>query len=464
MKKLLYILLFTFISYNSIIAQCFSHISTSYNHNVAQKTDGSIWTWGWDGWLQMPNTSGWDEQEPIPLSTLNNWLIIKAGQHNTFAINSNGSLWGIGGNNHGELGVGNTISDSDFKQIGTANNWKFVAPGGEQTVGIKTDNTLWAWGANYAYQVGDGSTTQRNAPIQISTTSDWKTAASCSLGVSFAIKNNGTLWGWGLNVAGLCGYSSAWIVPTQHNVDTDWDKMSMGAAHILALKTNGTLWAWGNAGNGETGQVLVSGGGVDLAAPFQIAGNWKAVAAGEGFSMGIKTNGTLWAWGKNDVGQLGDGTTTNRYIPIQLGTATNWDSVSCGFQHTVALRTDGSLWSWGTNDYGQLGNGTTTAVSIPTLVPVAGCTLANEAFVVADNVLLVIPNPAKSKVAITYKGLNANATIELYDITGRNITNYTTTANEGSWILQTNTYPAGIYIVVVRSNNIIVTQRKLIIQ
>jgi PKD domain/Secretion system C-terminal sorting domain len=83
---------------------------------------------------------------------------------------------------------------------------------------------------------------------------------------------------------------------------------------------------------------------------------------------------------------------------------------------------------------------------------------------IAGMSVTILPNPAKEQTVIDYKGLNANATIELYDITGRNITNYTTTANEGSWILQTNTYPAGIYIVVVRSNNIIVTQRKLIIQ
>ena len=74
----------------------------------------------------------------------------------------------------------------------------------------------------------------------------------------------------------------------------------------------------------------------------------------------MRTDGTLWAWGRNDYGQLGDGTTTHRLTPMQIGTATNWASVSAGLYHTVAVRTNGTLWAWGYNAYGQLGDGTTT--------------------------------------------------------------------------------------------------------
>ena len=250
-------------------------------------------------------------------------------------------------------------------------------------------------------------------------------------------------------------------VPTQLNPATDWDKMSVGAAHVLVLKTNTTLWAWGNIGFGETGQE--PGPTVDGSVPFQIAGTWRSVAAGFNFSMGIKTDGTLWAWGRNNVGQLGNGAVSDiNYIPIQIGTATNWETVSCGWQHTVALRTDGSLWSWGANDYGQLGNGSNTAVATPTNVPIAGCTLGVEEFT-AQNTMKISPNPVSSEVTITYKGIENVDTIVLYDIMGRVV--YTLEAlgnNAFSSSFSIASLQSGTYVVVLKNKGKSVVSGKVV--
>ncbi len=95
------------------------------------------------------------------------------------------------------------------------------------------------------------------------------------------------------------------------------------------------------------------------------ATNWQTVAAGYYHTVALKRDGTLWAWGDNYYGQLGDGTTANQSSPVQVGVATNWQAVAAGSYHTVALKRDGTLWAWGNNSYGQLGDGTTVGKSSP---------------------------------------------------------------------------------------------------
>jgi YD repeat-containing protein len=130
----------------------------------------------------------------------------------------------------------------------------------------------------------------------------------------------------------------------------------------VAVKTDGTLWAWGYNGFGELGDGTTT----QRVTPVQVGTDtrWASVAAGQWHTVAVKTDGTLWAWGNNSYGQLGDGTTTQRHAPVQVGIDTNWasvaGSVAAGYGHTVATKTDGTLWAWGYNASGQLGNGTTT--------------------------------------------------------------------------------------------------------
>ena len=182
------------------------------------------------------------------------------------------------------------------------------------TSGLKTDGTLWMWGNNGYGQLGNGITVSNSSPVQIAGTT-WKQAAS------------------------------------------------LGTVHSASIKTDGTLWTWGNNDEGQLGSGAVS----NRSSPVQtIAGgtNWKMVTCGFYHNVAIKTDGTLWAWGRNTNGQLGDSTTTQRNSPVQI-VGTNWKMVSCGRYHTSAVKTDGTLWTWGRNTSGQLGDGTTADKSSP---------------------------------------------------------------------------------------------------
>ncbi|MGF2412570.1 T9SS type A sorting domain-containing protein [Ferruginibacter sp.] len=143
-----------------------------------------------------------------------------------------------------------------------------------------------------------------------------------------------------------------------------WQTISAGTLHTLAIKNDGSLWAWGDNTYGQLGD----GTGVGKNIPVRVgtANNWSKVDAGYYHSMAIKTDGTLWAWGLNSNGQLGDGTDVDKNEPVQIGTATNWNQVSAAFDFTIALKNDGTLWAWGSNFYGQLGDGTTIDKNIPT--------------------------------------------------------------------------------------------------
>lgn len=145
-----------------------------------------------------------------------------------------------------------------------------------------------------------------------------------------------------------------------------WTKVDAGSAHNMVVLPNGTLWTWGANYDGELGDGTYT----FRYTPIQVGTDtdWSKVACGERHTLAIKTNGTLWAWGGNASGQLGDGTTVTKTLPVQIGTATNWKEISAGFYHSLAIKTDGSLWAWGLNDYGQLGLNNYTNKTVPTRV------------------------------------------------------------------------------------------------
>lgn len=294
------------------------------------------------------------------------WQSISAGYQSTLAIKSDGTLWAWGDNDFGQLGTGNFVARNSPTQVGTDTNWKEVSCGENHAVAIKTDGTLWAWGDNFFGQLGEGGiVSMSNTPIQIGSDSDWKTISAGSYH-ALALKNNGTVWGWGWNFAAQVGDGTTIDVlfPTQIAVGSTFSAIGTGAYFSHAIKTDGTLWGWGDNSFGQMGDGTTN----FYLLPTQIGTdtNWKSIDGGDSFALAIKNNGTLWSWGANFEGNLGDGTLVDRWFPLQIGTDTNWKSVSTKFYHVNALKANGTLWSWGFNAYGQLGDGTLTQQSIPT--------------------------------------------------------------------------------------------------
>ena len=228
----------------------------------------------------------------------------------------------------------------------------------------RTSPALYAWGNNGAGELGNQTTTNASSPTQIGSLTNWKQIASGSLTSSGfnstgAIKNDGTLWFWGDNSQTQIFVNPAATAissPIQMGALTNWKQVSI-CEYFLAVKTDGTLWGMGYNNNGQLG----NGTNVNYSSPIQIGAltNWKQVVSSSGpsgdTSFAIKTDGTLWGWGRNAYGNLGNGTKVSYSSPIQIGSLTNWKQITAWNATTLAVKTDGTLWGWGNNIAGANG-------------------------------------------------------------------------------------------------------------
>jgi len=341
------------------------NIAAGYYHTIAIKSDGTLWAWGRNNYGQLGDGTTDNKLIPTQESTeATDWENISGGIYHTASIKNNGTLWAWGYNGYGQIGDNTTDSKSIPAQESTeATNWESIAAGRYHTVAIKSDGTLWAWGYNYYGQLGDGTTSNRRVPTQERTeATDWKHTVAFYYH-TIAIKNDNTLWAWGYNHYGQLGDGTIKnkSIPTKESSSiTDWESVSAGGYHTIATRHNGTLWTWGYNNHGQLGNGTTS----NKILPTQEntgAANWKSISAGTYHTVAIKSDGTLWAWGYNHYGQLGDGTTLSKQVPTQESTgATDWENASAGHYHTVAIKSDGTLWAWGHNSYGELGDGTTS--------------------------------------------------------------------------------------------------------
>ena len=455
MKKIITSLLLALFT-TTFYAQCFSKISVGEYHNTALKPNGTIYTWGnrsfaW-GALGLGPGTGPAILAPTQVGTDSNWTNISTGKYTTFAIKSDGTLWGTGSSRYGEIGNGTFGTNNyifNFTQVGTETNWKIISGTRDNTIGLKNNGTLWGWGFNNNGQVGDGTTVVRYTPVQIGTDSNWKAVTSGSISFNIALKTNGTLWGWGFHGGSNClglgsgtGINAYYSSPIQIGTDSDWSSMASGYEHTLAIKTNGKLYIFGTGVNGAGGNGVLTD--MTFFIPTQIGtdSNWAQVSAGYSTSYAIKTDGTLWAWGQNDLGQLGDGTTINKGIPTQIGTDNNWASVQAGYQHCEALKTNGALWTWGDNSSSQLGTSNTSSSLIPVQIAVAGCTLGNEAF--EKTAINLYPNPANDIVTFDNSGALYQK-VTIYNYLGQEVIQQKLNFDNNQ-IINLSSFTKGVYL------------------
>jgi alpha-tubulin suppressor-like RCC1 family protein len=201
---------------------------------------------------------------------------------------------------------------------------------------------LWSFGRNYAGPLGLGDTTDRSSPVQIGALTTWLNIAAGYHTLS--TKTDGTMWSWGRNGSGQLGLGNSGSgtnrsSPVQIGALTTWLSVSAGRYHSLAIKTDGTMWSWGDNSNTGAGRLGL-GDQERRSSPTQIGAltNWLKISAGRYHNLAIKTNSTLWSWGRNSYGEVGDGTTNSPVVsPIQVGSLTNWSSVAAGQRWSLAI-------------------------------------------------------------------------------------------------------------------------------
>lgn len=309
--------------------------------SAAVKSDGTLWTWGINGWGNLGTGNLTYYSSPVQVGALTTWFKVYPNRQSCFAIRTDGTLWAWGSGGSGRLGLGNTTSYSSPKQVGALTNWLSFA-GGNYIIGtsmaVKTDGTLWAWGNNQYGQLGLGNTTYYSSPKQVGVLTNWLAVATSYS--TWAIKNDGTLWAWGNGNQGALGLGNgtSYSSPKQVGALTNWSKVSGGGyyTNVAATKTDGTLWTWGFNNYGQLGL----GNTTNFDSPKQVGSltDWDIVATGgNGSVFAIKTDKTLWAWGQNTSGQLGLGDTTRRSSPVQVGSS-SWMVVATGQSTTIAIR------------------------------------------------------------------------------------------------------------------------------
>ncbi len=306
----------------------------------------------------------------VKATTYSGWKGIATGVVHNLGVKQDGTVWIWGGGVpelYGKKGERDETSQAVPMQVQNLNDVIQVAAGGSHSLALKQDGSVWAWGGNGEGEIGDGTRSKydgytrtyiidenRSEPIQVKgLTKVVQIAASFSS--SYAIREDGTMWAWGSLLgpvaAELPGY-------------TDIQSISVGYAHNVFLKKDGTVWQEASSLLSLADGHVQNSGSTSLA---QIEGLHHVVkiAAGSGTSHALKDDGTVWAWGYNDSGEIGDGTTIDRSEPVQIKRIDDVIDIAASAGGPFYLKRDGTLWSNGTNTGGQLGYGSYEGSLVP---------------------------------------------------------------------------------------------------
>jgi alpha-tubulin suppressor-like RCC1 family protein len=373
-------------------------IASGGYHLMVIAADSTLRAWGHNKFGQLGDRSRDYRYEPVlalaqpmtaasekkgadqPRSVSDNAVVMVAGGRNhSVALKADGSVWAWGDNFSGQLGDGERRTINPYpQQVRDISRVKAIAAGTGHTLALREDGTVWAWGTNEFRQVGDGTKAQNRAlPVQVAGLAEVVAIAAGNI-ISLAVRNDGTVWSWGVH-PNSPGANMAQVAPVQVPGLANIVAVSAGGMHALALAKDGTVWGWCDKMFGNMYGQVGDGSTVVRPMPVRVAGltDVVAVATGGKHSVALKKDGTVWAWGLMRQLTSKDILAACDVVPTQVPGIQDAAAVAAGEEHTIVLKRDGSLWGWGKSAQHQLGNQAFTTV------PVAIANIANVAKVAA---------------------------------------------------------------------------------
>ena len=344
----------------------FTRIAGGTGHTCAIADNGSLWCWGDNSAGQFGDGTDVDSRLPRRSGDGYDWAAVGAGMTHPCGLTKDGRLWCWGGGGSGQLGSGgmdSTASPAEVRIMGPAgavedgHRWTSVSVAGWHSCGTRDDGTAWCWGFNTAHQVNPGLLERvpepfrvgdaefRSVPVRSVHTGRWH---SC------ALREDDSLWCWGRNVDGQIADAPERVVTDPRRLDGSWSAAALGPYHTCGIRTDGQLWCWGMR---ESGRLGTGGTDEEGSAPAARVGDqtWRTLTAGGWFTCAIRTDGTLWCWGGNEAGAVGDGANEHRFVPTRVGAHDDWLGVWAGRYHACGIRADGGTHCWGSNSDDQLG-------------------------------------------------------------------------------------------------------------
>jgi alpha-tubulin suppressor-like RCC1 family protein len=402
------------------------------NFSLALKSDGTVWAWGYNGDGESGNNTKIDNWVPVQvhgpgnIGFLTGIIAISGGYNHVLALRNDSTVWAWGDNSTGELGDNTIIDDSTPVQVHGPGNIGFltgivsIAAGQQFSLVTMKDGSVWSWGYNGVASLGDYTTIDRHTPVQVHGAN---------------------------NVGFLTGVTS----------------IAGGGGHALAIKKDSTLWSWGFNVNGELGDNTTNTDSI----PEQVHGSGNVgfltgviyAKAGDYFSGAITKDSNVWAWGFNYYGQCGINDTLGEEenTPVwvhglnNIGYLSSITAISLGDEHALALKDDGSLYTWGWNGNGQLGDDSTIDRWYPISAPEPCSVQLSVPTIQYSNSLTLYPNPASNYITVISDNENITG-IEIYNVMGQMVYNALSSFKNKEATVNVSSLPDGVYMMRLLSN------------
>jgi alpha-tubulin suppressor-like RCC1 family protein len=376
-------------------------------NQFAYKTGGIAWNWGGNSFGQIGNSTLNSYSSPVAVIGNHSFIHVESGLSHSIGLKQDGSAWCWGDNLYGQCGTSAaTNSYSSPVAVVGAHSFVYVASSNRNSFGTKADGTVWAWGNNSSGVLGTNNVTSYSSPVQVVGAHSFlyiKGGGATGGGFAGGLKRDGTLWMWGFNNLGQLGTNNntSYSSPVQVVGGHSFIDFCCGGFSTYGLKADGTVWSWGYNLYGELGN---SSGTQSFSSPVQVVGGHSfisIVASITQVAAGLKVNGSVWTWGYGTGGGIGNNTTTSYSSPVQVvGSHSFCQLRACGGPCLFGLKSNGSIWAWGENNYGRVGDGTITNRSSPVQVVGSHSFLTLQT---GDDVNVCISSAWKKKPIIWFK-------------------------------------------------------------